>query len=59
MNQQAHYPAHVYQESYYPSPSPRMDQELRPDDSLSVVGLGGPAMPAPTLFSLGAQPQRR
>ncbi|KAF1915646.1 hypothetical protein BDU57DRAFT_452785 [Ampelomyces quisqualis] len=48
------YPAHPYQELYYPSP--RMDEDLRPDDSFSVAG--GLAQPAPTLISDGGPPRR-
>jgi hypothetical protein len=54
-NKGAVYPMQpYYQEGYYPSP--RMDDELKPDDSLSVVG--GFARPAPTLVSDGG-PARR
>jgi hypothetical protein len=49
-NKAATYPMQpYYQEGYYPSP--RIEDELRPDDSLSVVG--GFARPAPTLVSNG------
>jgi hypothetical protein len=49
-NKTATYPMQpYYQEGYYPSP--RVEDELRPDDSLSVVG--GFARPAPTLISNG------
>jgi len=54
-NQGVVYPMQPYnQEGYYPSP--RMEDELKPDDSLSVVG--GFARPAPTLVSDGG-PGRR
>jgi hypothetical protein len=48
------YPAHPYHEPYYPSP--RMEDDLRPDDSFSVAG--GLAQPAPTLVSEGGPPRR-
>jgi hypothetical protein len=48
------YPMHSYPELYYPPP--RMEDELRPDDSFSVAG--GLARPAPTLVSDGGPPRR-
>jgi hypothetical protein len=49
------YPMHPYHEPYYPSP--RVEDDLRPEDSFSVAG--GIAQPAPTLVSDGGPPQRR
>ncbi|OAL02811.1 hypothetical protein IQ06DRAFT_345800 [Phaeosphaeriaceae sp. SRC1lsM3a] len=53
-NKGAIYPMHPYKgEAYYASP--RMEDDLRPDDSFSVAG--GLAQPAPTLISDGGPPR--
>jgi hypothetical protein len=54
VDNKAVYPMHAYNEPYYPSP--RMEDDIRPDDSCSVVG--GLARPAPTLISEGGMPRR-
>jgi hypothetical protein len=54
VDKKAVYPMHTYNEPYYPSP--RMEDDIRPDDSCSVVG--GLTRPAPTLISEGGLPRR-
>jgi hypothetical protein len=54
VDNKAIYPMHAYNEPYYPSP--RMEDDIRPEDSCSVVG--GLARPAPTLISEGGMPRR-
>jgi hypothetical protein len=48
------YPMHPYNEPYYPPP--RIEDDIRPDDSFSVAG--GLAQPAPTLASHGGSARR-
>jgi hypothetical protein len=54
VDNKAIYPMHTYNEPY--CPSPRMEDDLGPDDSFSVAG--GLARPAPTLVSDGGPPRR-